>query len=835
MAGSEIVEAEKVMGLPCHPPLTIGIAIDGKSNSKYLVNWALDKFILEENVAFKLLHVRPMITSVPTPMGNSIPIAQVRDDIAAAYRKEMEWQTRQMLLPFNIICTRRKVQVDITMIESDDVVNGIKEEVIKSNIKKLVIGVSPRGLFTRKLRRNALSSRISASIPNFCTIYAVSRGKLLSIRPSDEETNGSTRDDSSVSNLSIGNSSSHTFSTQTDFTSVDSFSQYNSTSLPLQRFQALSTINHGLHHTRTNSIETNHTSVQSQDQEVRNFSSTREFAVHTRTNSIQTDHSRCKSLDMDDMKYLESSCPSTSEIRPTLSWSSSCKSWLSDQASTSDAISDYCPSDGPANIKFELEKLKIELRHIRGMYAVAQSEAVDASRKLTDLNKRHDEEATKLKEIEYKEDLVYKLASEEMERREAAIKEAEYIRQRAEREAAHKQEAELTSARDAKEKEKFESALEGSVQQYQKFTWEEIVSATSSFSEKLKIGMGAYGTVYKCDLHHTTAAVKVLHSKENPNSKQFQKELEILSKVCHPHLLILLGACPKNGCLVYEYMENGSLEDRLFRLNNTPPIPWYERIRIAWEVASALAFLHNAKPKPIVHRDLKPANILLDHNLVSKIGDVGLSTILQSDVSFAATMQADTGPVGTLCYIDPEYQRTGLVSPKSDVYALGMVILQLLTAKPAIAITHKMETAIDEGRLSEMLDSEAGNWPHDETKELALLGLSCAELRRRDRPDLREKVLPVLERLKVVADKAKDAISTCQNTAPNHFICPIVKDVMMEPCVAADGYTYDREAIQKWLQENDKSPMTNLPLPNKNLLPNYTLLSAIMEWKSNNS
>ncbi|XP_065871716.1 U-box domain-containing protein 35-like [Euphorbia lathyris] len=839
-----MVEAEKAIGLPPHPPLTIGIAIDGKRNSKYLVNWALDKFIPEENVAFKLLHVRPMITAVPTPMGNSIPMAQVRDDIAAAYRKEIEWQTTRMLLPFSNFCTRRKVQVDVITIESDDVANGIKEEVTKSNIKKLVIGVAPRGLFTRKLRGNTMSSRISACIPNFCTVYAVSKGKLLSIRPSDEETNGSINDDSSVSNSSICNSSSHTFSTQTcaDFTSVDSFSQFNSTSLPLQRFQALSTINHGLHHTRTNSVETNHSSLQSQDQEVRDFSSTREFAVHTRTNSIQTNHSRCKSLDMDRI-YAESSCPSTSEIGHTLSWSSSCKSsqsqadyesWLSDQASTSDAVSDYCSRDGPANLKFELEKLRVELRHIRGMYAVAQSEAVDASRKLTGLNKRHNEEATKLKEIMYKEDLVNKLASEEKERREAAIKEAGYIRERAEREASHRQEAEFKATRDAKEKEKLESALEGSVEQYQKFTWEEIVSATSSFSEKFKIGMGAYGTVYKCDLHHTTAAVKVLHSKENSNSKQFQKELEILSKVRHPHLLILLGACPDNCCLIYEYMENGSLEDRLFRLNNTPPIPWFERVRIAWEVASALAFLHNAKPKPIVHRDLKPANILLDHNLISKIGDVGLSTILQSDVSYATTMQADTGPVGTLCYIDPEYQRTGLISPKSDVYAFGMVILQLLTAKPAIALTHKMETAIDEGHLSEILDSSAGNWPHDETKELALLGLSCAELRRRDRPDLKEKVLPVLERLKGVADKARDAILSSRLTPPYHFMCPIVKEVMVEPCVAADGYTYDRGAIEKWLELNDKSPMTNLPLPNKNLLPNYSLLSAIMEWKSNN-
>lgn len=248
-----------------------------------------------------------------------------------------------------------------------------------------------------------------------------------------------------------------------------------------------------------------------------------------------------------------------------------------------------------------------------------------------------------------------------------------------------------------------------------------------------------------------------------------------MSKIRHPHLLLLLGACPDHGCLVYEYMENGSLEDRLYRKNNTPPIPWFERYRIAWEVASALAFLHNSKPKPIIHRDMKPGNILLDQNLVSKIGDVGLSTMLNSDPSFVSTTYKNTGPVGTLCYIDPEYQRTGLISPKSDVYAYGMVILQLLTAKPAIAITHKVETAIDEDNLAEILDAQAGDWPIKETKELAALGLSCAELRRKDRPDLKNQVLPVLERLKEVADRARDTVPSVHPAPPNHFICPILK------------------------------------------------------------
>lgn len=222
-------------------------------------------------------------------------------------------------------------------------------------------------------------------------------------------------------------------------------------------------------------------------------------------------------------------------------------------------------------------------------------------------------------------------------------------------------------------------------------------------------------------------------------------------------------------------MENGSLEDRLLKKNGSPPIPWFERCRIAWEVASALVFLHNSKPRAIIHRDLKPANILLDHNLVSKIGDVGLSTMLKSDVSSMYTVCSYAGPVGTLCYIDPEYQRTGILSPQSDVYAFGMVILQLLTAKPAIALAHVVETALSDGKLLEILDQEGGNWPIEVAKELAEMGLSCAELRRQDRPDLKDKVLPALERLKEVADRARDSACRVPSAPPNHFICPILK------------------------------------------------------------
>ena len=435
---------------------------------------------------------------------------------------------------------------------------------------------------------------------------------------------------------------------------------------------------------------------------------------------------------------------------------------------------------------------------------------------MQDLNQRRSEEATRLKNLTIREEYAEEAVEMERERQEEAENEAELVRESVERETEERLEAEARAEEVRKEKQRLEDALEGGPlqrQQYMKFEWEDIVQATSSFSDELKIGTGGYGSVYRCNLHHATVAVKVLHSDKSSLTKQFHQEvnklhfffyffnleeyllfsqticnlqLEILSKIRHPHLLLLLGACPERGSLVYEYMHNGNLEERLMkRRPNTDapqqPLLWFERFRIAWEIASALYFLHTNEPRPIVHRDLKPANILLDQNNVSKIGDVGLSKMVNLDPSHASTVFNETGPVGTFFYIDPEYQRTGVVTPESDIYAFGIILLQLATARSAMGLAHSVEKALRDqtGNFSEILDKTAGDWPVKEAKEMVMIGLRCAEMRKRDRPYLGKEILPVLERLKDVASDARNMFSETgskhHNHAPSHFYCPITK------------------------------------------------------------
>ncbi|CDY16812.1 BnaA09g05700D [Brassica napus] len=784
----------KHLDLPPPPPPSpvVALAINGKKKSKYVVFWALDKFIPEGFSDFKLLYVRPPVTYIPTPMGNAISITELRDDVVSAYKQEVDWNTNEMLCPYKRMFERRKVQVEILVLESHEPAAAIAKEISETGVTKLVIGMSLLGFFSRKID---MSSMIATAVPRFCTVYVVSKGKLASVRPSD-------------SDASIRYERSSTTSGSTDSPRAPS---EHPVSEAQSRFSSLPEMSRStVVQMDTSSSETE----QSGNEGKKSINSNESFSASFPMGA-EAYHAMswtCKWRDHEDRREIMSSCSSNNHEVANMDWGSVVPenySFVSHQATSnmSDGLlSIHSMTGNHVNMSFEIEKLRAELKHVQEMYAMAQIETVDASKKLTELNQQRFEELENLVELEEMEEEAKDTASNEKQRYEDKMKEAEKVKELMMKEALHRREAEIKAELDAKEKDKLQASLVTPGIQYQHYSWEELAAATSDFSEDLKIGVGAYGTVYKCNLHHTTGAVKVLHAGETQLSKQFDQELEILSKIRHPHLVLLLGACAERGCLVYEYMENGSLDDRLMLVNDTSPIPWFERFRIALEVASALVFLHKCKPRPIIHRDLKPGNILLDHNFVSKLGDVGLSTMVnQDDAASKLTVFKKTSPVGTLCYIDPEYQRTGIISPKSDVFSLGVVILQLITAKPAIAITHMVEEAIGD-------DAE-------------FMGL--------DRPDLKDQIIPALERLRKVVDKAQKSITRTPSGPPSHFICPLLKGLMNQPCVAADGYTYDREAIEDWLREKDTSPVTNLPLPNKNLLANYTLYSAIMEWKSN--
>lgn len=262
----------------------------------------------------------------------------------------------------------------------------------------------------------------------------------------------------------------------------------------------------------------------------------------------------------------------------------------------------------------------------------------------------------------------------------------------------------------------------------------------------------------------------------------------MLGQIQHPHVVMLLGCCPERHCLVYELMAQGSLEDRLRCKSGSPPLPWFVRVRVAAEIASALLCLHT-RPMPIVHRDLKPGNVLLDKNLVSKLADVGLASLVlpahRKDGEGSDGEEAvgkEQGAVGTLAYVDPEFRKTGEFGPKSDVYALGIVLLDLLTAlkQQTYVLIEQATLKRDEAGLMKLLDPKAGDWPAAVAMEIAQLAMWCSEGTRKQRPDLESQVMPVLDRLREqaieVEEEARRAPRNGETSnAPSYLFCPITQ------------------------------------------------------------
>ncbi|XP_042979871.1 U-box domain-containing protein 33-like isoform X1 [Carya illinoinensis] len=292
--------------------------------------------------------------------------------------------------------------------------------------------------------------------------------------------------------------------------------------------------------------------------------------------------------------------------------------------------------------------------------------------------------------------------------------------------------------------------------QFTEFSLSEIKKATQNFHESLKIGGGGYGNIYKGNLHQIEVAIKRPHSQSlhsnypRQGPAEFQMEVRVLSHLRHPNLVRLIGSCPEEFVLIYEYLPNGSLEDRLKCRDKSPPLLWKTRIRIAAELCSVLVYLHSRAPHSIVHGDLKPSNILLDANLVSKLSDFGICRMLCHDQcsNNNTTLCHITVPKGTPGYVDPEFLETGKLTIKSDVYSFGIILLQLLTNHSAISIANEVKNALGTMSLQAVLDPSAGDWPIVVAQSLAKLALWCCDRNQENRPKLGSDVLEKLESMR---------------------------------------------------------------------------------------
>ncbi|XP_066399347.1 probable serine/threonine-protein kinase PBL28 [Miscanthus floridulus] len=222
------------------------------------------------------------------------------------------------------------------------------------------------------------------------------------------------------------------------------------------------------------------------------------------------------------------------------------------------------------------------------------------------------------------------------------------------------------------------------------FTLKEMEEATNMFSDRNLVGKGGFGRVYRGVLKDgQIVAIKKMDlptSKQADGEREFRVEIDILSRLDHPNLVTLIGYCAdgKHRFVVYEFMPRGNLQDILNGIGEVR-MDWPLRLRIALGAARALAYLHSstAVGVPVVHRDFKSSNILLTEHYEAKISDFGLAKLLQQDQDLHTT----TRVLGTFGYFDPEYALTGKLTLQSDVYAFGVVLLELLTGRRAIDLS----------------------------------------------------------------------------------------------------------------------------------------------------
>ncbi|GBG70799.1 hypothetical protein CBR_g8099 [Chara braunii] len=275
-----------------------------------------------------------------------------------------------------------------------------------------------------------------------------------------------------------------------------------------------------------------------------------------------------------------------------------------------------------------------------------------------------------------------------------------------------------------------------------RYSLEEISRACEQFSPERVVGTGGAAEVYKGVLSDgQVVAIKMMKDAdflEAARFRQFQAELDVLGSLRHSQICSIVGYCAEKGksFLIYPFVEGGTLHERLRSAGRgnreqdvvpttdsisdgsvcarrKPPLDWKTRLSIAGQIASALQYLHEQVDPPIVHRDVKTKNVLLeDHgegdwtSIRAYLSDFGLAKVGQS--VFGAQPAAETVDTyhvaGTFGYMAPEYYSSCRLTAKNDVYAFGVVLLELITGRQAFMSSPRRQR---QGKQEEEKEEEA--------------------------------------------------------------------------------------------------------------------------------
>ncbi|CAL9751790.1 unnamed protein product, partial [Musa acuminata subsp. burmannicoides] len=265
------------------------------------------------------------------------------------------------------------------------------------------------------------------------------------------------------------------------------------------------------------------------------------------------------------------------------------------------------------------------------------------------------------------------------------------------------------------------------------FTYEQLVMATDGFSDANLLGQGGFGYVHRGVLPNgKEVAVKQLKIGSGQGEREFQAEVDIISRVHHKHLVTLVGYCISGGkrLLVYEYVPNNTLEFHLHG-RDRPTMEWSTRLKIALGSAKGLAYLHEDCHPKIIHRDIKAANILLDYKFEPKVADFGLAKFASDNNTHVSTRV-----MGTFGYLAPEYASSGKLTDKSDVFSFGVMLLELITGRRPVDSSQTfmddslvdwarplLTRALEDGNYDALVDPKLGR--NFDPNEMACM-IACA-------------------------------------------------------------------------------------------------------------
>ncbi|KAJ7960004.1 Cysteine-rich receptor-like protein kinase [Quillaja saponaria] len=282
------------------------------------------------------------------------------------------------------------------------------------------------------------------------------------------------------------------------------------------------------------------------------------------------------------------------------------------------------------------------------------------------------------------------------------------------------------------------------------YSYKDLKSATKNFSEETKLGEGGFGEVYKGTLKNgkVVAVKKLALGQSSRVDATFESEVKLISNVHHRNLVRLLGCCSKGPerLLVYEYMENSSLDKFLFG-ERRGSLNWKQRYDIILGTARGLAYLHEEFHVCIIHRDIKTSNILLDDYLQPRIADFGLARLLPEDKTHLSTQFA-----GTLGYTAPEYAIHGQLSEKADTYSYGVVLLEIISGQKSSEfktgndgeyLLQRAWKLYEDNMQLELVDKmiNPNEYDEEEMKKIIEIAIMCIQSSVTKRPAMSEVVV----------------------------------------------------------------------------------------------